>query len=251
MTITLRSFEELSKVGLTEVNEFGYTPEAWAGLKPEQRYKLRNREKIREKQRLAKRAKRIAQGYCQTRAHCDVAMTAEEMAEAKRKKRAEYRAKMTTEQREREREKQREYKKTPKCQAQQKLYKQRIRAARNAAKEAAREAERERRAECAPVWQAENRAALEADPKGMHRRIFRAVKSSWMRDVRDDVAQDIAVALLEGKLSLSEIERTAAEFVRAHFSGRDWFATYDLNMKLPGAEELTLADILSNEHAWL
>ena len=211
MTITLRSFEEVAAFSLTEVNEFGYTPDAWAALGPRARHRIRHKEKIRDKRR----------EYNQ---RPDVKATRKE---AKR-----------------------QYRQTEEGKAAHVAEVQRYTRRRRDAREATKAEERARRQALAPQWRIENRAAIEADPRGMLRRIYKAIKPSWTRDVRDDVAQDIAVALLDGQLPLSEIEKTAAEFVRSHFSGRDWFETYDLDMKLPNSTELTLADVLSTADVW-
>lgn len=213
---------------MADVNEFGYAPEAWDALGERGRYRIRNKDKLREKKR-------------------EYSQRPEVKRRANEKRRL---ANMTPEQIEKKRERARAYDQTPKGRrinrASANRYKQRLRDVRDSA----REAERARRLECAPAWREENRTAMEADPKGIFRRVCMSIKPSWAQDVRDDVAQDIAVALLEGQISLHEIERIAGDFVKAHFRGRDWFETFGLDAIVPGTEDLTLADTLSNDHAW-
>jgi hypothetical protein len=48
-------------------------------------------------------------------------------------------------------------------------------------------------------------------------RVIRALPPALSRDMRDDVAGEIVLAVLEGRLRLDEIERRAIEFVRASF----------------------------------
>lgn len=110
------------------------------------------------------------------------------------------------------------------------------------------EAEKKRRARI-PLVRAENRRAFDADPAGMYARIRRAVPRHCPSDVRDDIAADISIALLDGELELDEIERSVTRFVSAHYRAREWHEAHSLDAIIPGTDNLRLVDTIAADAA--
>ncbi|MBN9033677.1 MAG: hypothetical protein J0I23_28175 [Rhizobiales bacterium] len=205
---------------MSDVNEFGYTPEAWAALTTMQRYRKRHPEK-----------ERMAKMTPEQKARC-LALRA---AAQKR-----YFANRTLERREADRQWRLDYN----------LRRREERAVARAAREATKAAQEAERKANAPAWSKESRAAFDADPRGLQRRIYKAVPRHWPQDIRDDIVMDITVALLDGELSLAEIETRAGFYVNKHFRGRDYGRTLSIDLPMIGSDDNRLIDTLTQEDVW-
>lgn len=124
-------------------------------------------------------------------------------------------------------------------------------AADNERRRAARKAERiaaekVRRAQAAK-WKAENRAAFDEDAAAIYARISRAIPAGYPSDIRDDVASDISIALLDGELPINGIEREVRRFISAHFSGREWGRIWSLDAAIPGTDGIRRIDTIAGK----
>lgn len=223
---------DLTEDKIPEVNEFGYTPEAWAALTYRQRWCIKNRARVRAaaaKYRDAHRAEINAKERKRRR-------SPEVRAQRNASERARI-AKMTPEQRKRD---------SARRAALSRKYYAKQKAERDAVK-AAQQAERQANA---PAWRKEARAAFDRDHTGLQRRIHKAVPRHFPKDIRDDIAMDITVALLDGEISLSEIEARANHYARRNFQVREWWSTVSLDLPIAGTNDLRLIDTLTQEDVW-
>lgn len=110
------------------------------------------------------------------------------------------------------------------------------RKARLAAKRAAL---REAREAQAAQWRIENRAAFDRDAAAIYARIRRAIPRTIYADIRDDLATDIAIALLDGELAMTEIEGSVRRFMAAHLKAREWRMA-SLDALIPGDRDWRL-----------
>ncbi|WP_378952205.1 hypothetical protein [Mesorhizobium sp. ANAO-SY3R2] len=77
----------------------------------------------------------------------------------------------------------------------------------------------------------ENSAAWTAAPEKLFARVRKAVLSSLPRDVRDDVASDIVLALFDGHIAVDQIEMKAKSYINAHYRSRDFHSTFSIDTR--------------------
>lgn len=117
--------------------------------------------------------------------------------------------------------------------------------ARRARREAARiAAEKTRKAE-AVTHRKENRAAFNLDPEAIYKRIRKAIPRSIFADIRDDIANDIAIALLDGEISLDGIETSVRDYLSKHLRQREWSRVWSLDAIIPGTDNVSRIDTIA------
>jgi hypothetical protein len=78
-------------------------------------------------------------------------------------------------------------------------------------------------------------------------RLKKALPATLPRHVRDDVTSDIVVAILEGRLQLSQLATKAQKYLAAHNYTFDRFGSFSLDEPIPGTDGLTYSDRLVYE----
>ncbi len=73
-----------------------------------------------------------------------------------------------------------------------------------------------------------------------------AVSKTLLSHVRDDVVSSIVLAVLEKRLSRSQIKKKAADFVRAYFKENNNFRDVSLDSAIRGTDSLTIGDMLDS-----
>lgn len=117
--------------------------------------------------------------------------------------------------------------------------------ARRARREAARKAAEKARKADAVTRRKENRAALNSNPEAVYGRIRRAIPRSIFADIRDDIANDITIALLDGEIGLGEIEASVRTYLSRHFRAREWSSVWSLDAIIPETDGLSLIDTIA------
>lgn len=194
---------------MTALNEWGYTPEQWANLTPQKRWKIKNRDKTQlQQKRRRERWKESPELYREAIA-----------ADRAYKDGWKERNKRLTDK-----------------------YRQTYRERKKAEREAIKAAQEAARKALIPVRRKENRAAFDKDPAGLYASIRRAIPRSFPADVRDDIATDISIALLDGEIALDEIETSVSQFLSKHYQGRDWHQNISFDQPIAGTNDLRLGD---------
>jgi hypothetical protein len=94
----------------------------------------------------------------------------------------------------------------------------------------------------------ENRQAFNADARGLCARIKAAIPRSFPADIRDDVASDMSIALMDGEIALNEIESKARHFISLHYKAREWHTALSLDAVTAGTDDLRAIDRLTYEN---
>lgn len=91
---------------------------------------------------------------------------------------------------------------------------------------------------------ADNRTAFVTTPDALYARARKAIPYGYPEDVREDVANDMVIALLDGELAADEIEKRARQYIAKHYKARDWFTAVSYDAPKPGHEGKTYKDFI-------
>jgi hypothetical protein len=83
------------------------------------------------------------------------------------------------------------------------------------------------------------------NPEEVYRRVVAAIPGKLPRFARDDIAGMICLAVLEGKVLVTDIENEVADFMRSYNREYDTFKTLSLDAPVPGMDGMTYRDKLS------
>jgi hypothetical protein len=125
--------------------------------------------------------------------------------------------------------------------------KRRARARRKALKIAEQEHAITEREKMRVTWSEQNRLALARDVAGLSRRLRRVVTArGYPPDVRDDIVSDLMIALLEGDLSINELDTSVTPYAQAHYRGRDWRRTVSFDAPISDSG-ITLGETIPSD----
>lgn len=77
-----------------------------------------------------------------------------------------------------------------------------------------------------------------------------AVSKDWDEDIRQEVAQEMILALLEGRLTIDRLQQEAPRYRRRTLGAAPPFGSVPLQWPVPRTRNLTYEDTLSAEGAW-
>jgi hypothetical protein len=87
------------------------------------------------------------------------------------------------------------------------------------------------------------------NPDEVYRRVVAAIPKTLPRFARDDIASELCLAVLEGKLLVDNIEKEVAGFMRSYNREYDTFKTVSLDAPVPGRDGETYMDRLPADGA--
>jgi len=108
------------------------------------------------------------------------------------------------------------------------------------------------------LWRAayhrrKSKQRIHMDPNKVYAQINKAVSRALPRHVRDDLIGAMCLAVLEGKLLVSDIDKEARKFLTEHNRQYDTFKTLSLDATIPGTDQTYLDRVVdqATEHeAW-
>lgn len=112
-------------------------------------------------------------------------------------------------------------------------------------REAARIEREKQRQELSVARRVENRRAINEDGTSIYQMIIKSIPRTIYADIRDDIANDIVIALYDGEIGTDEIKSSVTTYLRRHLRLRDWYGSISLDTPLPDFDTLTIGDTLA------
>ncbi|WP_210212368.1 hypothetical protein, partial [Mesorhizobium sp. M4B.F.Ca.ET.049.02.1.2] len=96
---------------------------------------------------------------------------------------------------------------------------------------------------------ARKRSILQANhsPEALMKAVYAAIPAALPKFIRDEVAGEMMLAVLEGKLQMDGIRRSVAEHLRRYNKVYDRFKFLSLDAPMAGTEDLRRIDTLTDE----
>lgn len=92
----------------------------------------------------------------------------------------------------------------------------------------------------------ENLKVMATDTGRIYRTIVASIPRTLHRDIRDDIAQDLVVAVLEGDVAVGDIGSHVKHYVALHFRQREWRRHHSLDALVPGTDRLAFIDTVAS-----
>lgn len=92
-----------------------------------------------------------------------------------------------------------------------------------------------------------SKTAIVLNPDVVYRQIMAAIPRVWPRHVRDDIAGEMCLAVLEGKILVTDIDKEVRKFMTVYNRVYETYRTTSLDAPVAGTDNLRRIDTVSED----